>query len=54
MHSTVEFRQKVLESKYPELKTSVRLISVFSTEQCCEFLFSLSNEVRKIKTSAQP
>ncbi|XP_061490325.1 general transcription factor II-I repeat domain-containing protein 2-like [Rhineura floridana] len=45
--STTEFWKQVPEIKYPELKkTSVRLISIFSTTYCCESLYSVMKFVK--------
>lgn len=45
--STIEFWKQVPEIKYPELKkTSVRLISIFSTTYCCESLYSVMKFVK--------
>ncbi|XP_076317303.1 SCAN domain-containing protein 3-like [Tachypleus tridentatus] len=42
-HSTIEFWKQVPEIKYPELKkTSVRLISIFSTTNYCESLYCIT------------
>ncbi|XP_076321861.1 SCAN domain-containing protein 3-like [Tachypleus tridentatus] len=46
-HSTIEFWEQITEINFNELKkTSVRLISIFSTTYCCESLYSVMKFVK--------